>query len=331
VKRFFVLSLILALIGCGDSTDDKAEIKWDMPTPFGETVFHTLNILQFADEIKTATQGKVAIRVHSGASLYKHPEIKRAVRSGQIPIGEVLISLAGNENPLYQIDVLPLLATSYEQAEILWQISRTEIEKVLEEQGLKLLFAVPWPPQGFYVNKEINSIDDIKGLKIRAYNAMLSRLVELMGGIPTTVQTPEIPQAFSTGVIDSMMTSPSTGVSSQAWDYVTHYYDFQAWLPKDMVIVNKETFEKLPTDVQAIIMEAAGKAEKRGWLMSKHETAEKTKTLVDNGILVSPPSEKLKKGLTHIRQQMVKEWLEQGNETSKKILDAYYKAVGSEL
>jgi len=322
---------MLMFIGCGDSSDKTVKIKWDMPTPFGDAVFHTLNIHQFAEEVESATKGAMVIRVHSGASLYKHPEIKRAVRSGQIPIGETLISLAGNENPLYQIDVLPLLATSYEQAEILWQVSRAEIEKFLNEQGLKLLFSVPWPPQGFYVNKEINSIDDIKGLKIRAYNAMLSRLVELMGGIPTTVQTPEIPQAFSTGVIDSMMTSPSTGVSSQSWDYVTHYYDFQAWLPKNMVIVNKKVFDKLPLEIQRVLLDAGQKAEKRGWTMSRSETAEKTKILVDNGILVSPPSEKLKNGLGKIRQQMVEEWLEQGGEIGKKILDAYYKAEGVAL
>jgi len=325
MKKLILLLLTLALIGCGDQADKNTKIKWDMPTPFGDAVFHTVNINQFAKDVKTATNGAMTIRVHSGASLYKHPEIKRAVRSGQVPIGETLISLAGNENPLYQVDVLPLLATSYEQAQILWQVSRTEIENVLDEQGLKLLFAVPWPPQGFYVNKEINSVDDIQGLKIRAYNAMLSRLVELMGGTPTTVQTPEIPQAFSTGVIDSMMTSPSTGVSSQSWDYVTHYYDFQAWLPKNMVIVNKKIFEKLPIDIQTTLLKTAKEAEKRGWLMSKQETAEKTKVLIDNGILVTPPSDILKEGLTEIRKQMVKEWLENAGEQGKKILDAYYK------
>ena len=204
-------------------------------------------------------------------------------------------------------------------------MSRPEIENVLSEQGLKLLFAVPWPPQGFYVNKEINSVDDIKGLKIRAYNAMLSRLVELMGGTPTTVQAPEIPQAFSTGVIDSMMTSPSTGVSSQSWDYVTHYYDFQAWLPKNIVIANKKVFEKLPPDLQIALLESAKEAEKRGWIMSKEETVKKTRILVENGILVTHPSETLKMGLTEIRKQMVKEWLESVGEKGEKILDAYYK------
>jgi len=325
MKKLIFLSLILTLIGCGDQADKSKKIKWDMPTPFGDAVFHTVNINQFAKDVEIATKGVMTIRVHSGASLYKHPEIKRAVRSGQVSIGETLISLAGNEDPLYQMDVLPLLATSYEQAKVLWQVSRAEIENVLSEQGLKLLFAVPWPPQGFYVNKEINSVDDIKGLKIRAYNAMLSRLVELMGGTPTTVQTPEIPQAFSTGVIDSMMTSPSTGVSSQSWDYVTHYYDFQAWLPKNMVIVNKKVFDKLPIDIQTTLLNTAKIAEERGWTMSKKETAEKTKILIDNGILVTPPSEILKTGLTEIRKQMVKEWLENVGEKGEKILDAYYK------
>lgn len=323
VKLLLVFTL-LYLTGCGQQS---TETNWDMPTPYPETVFHTQNIDQFVNDIKQATQGSLSIRVHAGASLYKHTEIKRAVRGGQVAIGEVLISLASNEDPLFQVDVLPLLATDYKQAKILWRTSRSAIEKVLDEKGLKLLFAVPWPPQGLYTKKEINSLEDIKGLKIRAYNAMLSRLVELMQGIPTTVQEPEIQQAFSTGIIDAMMTSPSTGVSSQAWDYVKYYYDFQAWIPKNMVIVNKEIFTTLPTDTQTKILRAATQAEERGWEMSAKETADKTAILAEHGVRVMKPSEQLKQELTSIRRQMAQEWLEEAGKTGKMILSNYLQEV----
>ncbi|WP_353571350.1 TRAP transporter substrate-binding protein [Candidatus Albibeggiatoa sp. nov. BB20] len=322
MKKLF-LSFLLLFVGCTQQSDT---IEWHMPTPYSEGVFHTKNILHFVEEVETLTEGKFVIHVHSGASVFKHPEIKRAVRSAQVPIGEVLISLLGNENPLFQMDVLPLLATNYEQAQKLWQISRLEIEKILAAQGLKLLYAVPWPPQGLYVKREINDLDDIQGLKIRAYNAMLSRLVQLMGGIPTTVETPEIAQAFSTGVIDAMMTSPSTGVSSQSWDYVTHYYDFQAWIPKNMVFVNKKAFDALPPKMQASLLQAAQQAEQRGWKMSEKETAEKTKILMDNGIQVMKPSKKLNDELTHIRQMMAQEWEQNAGELGKKILETYNDA-----
>ncbi len=315
-----LLSFLLLLVGCAQQSDT---VEWHMPTPYADSVFHTQNILEFISDIKTRTQGKLIIHIHSNASVFKSPEIKRAVRSNQVPIGEILISQLGNENPLFQLDVLPLLATNYTQAQQLWSVSRQEIEKALAEQDLKLLYAVPWPPQGLYVKREINGLEDISGLKVRAYNAMMSQLVQLMGGIPTTVETPEIAQAFSTGVINAMMTSPSTGVSSQAWDYVTHYYDFQAWIPKNMVIVNEKAFKRLPAALQTSLLQAAQQAEQRGWKMSARETAEKIQILIDNGIKVMKPSEQLKAELAEIRQIMALEWKQKAGELGKKILDTY--------
>ncbi|WP_353571348.1 TRAP transporter substrate-binding protein [Candidatus Albibeggiatoa sp. nov. BB20] len=313
-------------MSCGGSEpDDQAglsTITWDMPTPYSDAVFHTQNIHQFAEEVKQLTQYKLQIQVHSGAALYKHPEIKRAVRSGQVPIGEILISLLGNEDPLFQVDSLPLLATSYDQARKLWQVSRPEIEALLDKQGLKLLYAVPWPPQGLYTNKPIAVMGDMQGAKIRVYNALLSRLVELLGGNPSTVQSPEIPQAFSTGLINAMITSPSTGVSSQCWDFVSHYYDIQAWIPKNMVFVNKRAFDRLSPDMQNALLAAARHAEERGWAMSEKETAEKTRTLSKNGMFVLKPTIEFQNSLDEIRIQMAAEWEAVAGKTGAIVLKA---------
>lgn len=310
------------LMSCGDGESQLSAITWDMPTPYTDAVFHTKNIHEFAAEVKQLTQGKLNIQVHSGASLYKHPEIKRAVRSGQVPIGEILISLLGNENPLFQVDSLPLLATSYDQARQLWQVSRPEIEALLDEQGLKLLYAVPWPPQGLYTKKPINVVEDMEGAKIRVYNALLSRLVELLGGNPSTVQSPEIPQAFSTGLINAMITSPSTGVSSQCWDFVSHYYDIQAWIPKNMVFVNKRAFDRLSPEVQNALLAAARHAEERGWKMSEQETAEKTRILSSNGMFVLKPTVEFQNSLDEIRVQMAEEWKATAGERGAMVLEA---------
>jgi len=321
VKFFFIMLLPVLLVSC--SKQDSDNIVWHMPTPYPEGVFHTQNIYQFVQDIQQLTDNMLSIRVHSGALVFKHPEIKRAVRTGQVQIGEILMSLLGNEDPLFQVDVLPLLATDYTQAQKLWQVSRVKIEGILEAQNLKLLFAVPWPPQGLYTKQKIESLEDMQGMKIRAYNAMLSRLVELMGGIPTTIQASEIPQAFSTGVIDAMMTSPSTGVSSQAWDYVEYYYDFQAWIPKNMVIVNKQFFDMLTPSLQDKVMQAAQAAEERGWKLSEKETLDKTKILTNHGIQVLPPSETLRDELRQIRQMMAEEWQNKTGITGEEVLTEY--------
>ena len=299
-----------------------AATKWDMPTPYGDGVHHTKNVKQFAEDVKKATNGDLNIVVHSGASLIKHPEIHRAVRTGQVPIGEMFMGLLGNDNPVYKADNIPFLASDFDAAKKLWDASRPAIEKSLDKEGLKLLYAVPWPPQGFYTKKPINKVEDLKGLKMRSYSPTTSRLAVLLGATPTTVQTPEIPQAFSTGIIDAMVTSPSTGVSSQAWDFVSNYTDTQAWIPKNMVIVNGKAFKRLSKDDQKAVMDAAAAAEKRGWEMAKAETEAKTKVLAEHGMTVAKPSPELKAGLQAIGKTMGEEWAKDAGDTGAEILKA---------
>ena len=300
-----------------------AETKWDMPTPYSDGVHHTKNVRQFADDVKKATNGELNIVVHSGASLIKHPEIHRAVRTRQVPIGEMFMGLLGNNNPVFKADNIPFLASDFESARKLWAATRLNVEKALDMDGIKLLYAVPWPPQGFYTKKPISSAADLEGLKMRAYSPTTSRLAVLLKATPTTVQTPEIPQAFSTGIINAMVTSPSTGVSSQSWDYVSNYTDTQAWIPKNMVIVNSRAFQRLDENQKTAVMEAAAAAETRGWEMAQVETAAKTATLAENGIAVAKPSEQLKADLKAIGEIMSEEWAIEAGEAGRKILAAY--------
>jgi len=312
----------ITLLGSLCLTSVNAATKWDMPTPYGDGVHHTKNVRAFAADVKAATDGELNIIVHSGASLYKHPEIHRAVKSGQVSIGEMFMGLLGNENALFKADNIPFLASDFATAKKLWSASRGPIEKALAKDGLKLLYAVPWPPQGFYTKKAIQSGADLKGLKLRAYSPATSRLAILLGASPTTVQTPEIPQAFSTGLIDAMVTSPSTGVSSQAWDYVSHYTDTQAWIPKNMVIVNARAFKRLSKPTQKIVELAAATAEARGWAMAEAETKAKTAMLAEKGMIVSAPSAQLKADLQKVGATMAKEWAKEAGAEGQKVLSA---------
>ena len=296
---------------------------WDMPTPYGDKTFHTVNIREFAKDVEKATGGKLKINVHSAGSLIKHPEIKNAVRRGLVPIGEVLMSRLSNEDPVFAVDSIPFLATNYEEAKKLWAASRPVIEKKLEKQGLKLLFAVPWPPQGIYAKKEIRTVDDLKGLKMRAYNASTEMFARLAGAVPTQVEVPDIPTAFSTGRVEAMITSPSTGANSKAWDFVKYFHHTQAWLPKNMVIVNAKAFARLPEDQRKAVLEAAKRAEERGWQMSMKETEEKINVLKKNGMVVVTPTPELMAGLKKIGEQMTAEWLKKAGPDGEAILKAY--------
>ena len=299
---------------------------WDMPTPYGDSIFHTQNIQQFAEDVSEATGGDLTLTVHSAGSLFAHPEIKDSVRRGLAPIGEVLMSRLANEDPVFGVDSIPFLASSYDEARALWEASKPMVEDKLAEQGLTLLFAVPWPGQSLYTKAPIESTSDLEGAPFRAYNTATERLAQLMGAVPTQLETGDIPTAFATGRVDAMITSPSTGVSSQAWDYTSNYTDTQAWLPKNMVIVNTEAFDGLPEEQRQALLDAAATAETRGWEMSQEETAAQIAALEENGMTISQPSEALSAELAEIGETMTQEWLDEAGEEGKSLIEAYRAA-----
>lgn len=304
----------------------QAATEWDMPTPYGERTFHTVNIREFADDVRNRTDGELDITVHANGSLIGHPEIKNSVRRGVVPIGELIMSRLANENPIFEVDSVPYLATSYEEAWALWEASREIISEELAEQGLRILFAVPWPPQGIYTQQELTGPDDLRNLSMRAYNAASERLAQLADAVPTQVEVPDIPTAFSTGRVEAMITSPATGADTQAWDYLSHFNHAQLWLPKNMVIVSEQAFSRLDEATQEAVLEAAAAAEERGWQMSRQETDEALAVLEENGIHVSEPTDELGALLHEIGETMTAEWADEAGEQGAAILEAYEQA-----
>ncbi len=302
-----------------------AQTKWDMPTPYPDGNYHTQNVRQFVEEVAKSSNGKLQIAVHSNGSLIKMPEIKRAVQTSQVPIGEFLISVLANEAAVYAFDSNPFLANSYAKAGKLWTAARPIIEKRLDAQGIRVLYSVVWPPQGFYAKKELNSIADLKSTKFRTYSPATSRLAELLGAIPTTVQQPEVPQAFKTGLVDAMITSGATGVDSQAWDYLSHFYDTQAMLTQNVVVVSKAAFGKLDAATQSALLAAGAVAETRGWKTSESLNAQHLETLASKGIKVQKPSAKLAGELEAIGKQMTDEWVKKAGPDGEAMLAAYRK------
>lgn len=317
--KHFILAAGVAVGLNGAATAD----TWDMPTPYGDATFHTQNISQFAADVAEATDGALDITVHSGGSLFPHGEIRNVVRSGQVPIGEFFLSRLVNDDAAFGIDSQPFVATSYDDAERLWAAQRPVVTELLAEQGLMPLFSVPWPAQGLYTNGEIETVEGLAGLRFRAYNAALEEFATLAGAAPVQVEAPDIPQAFATGQVEAMVTSPSTGANSTAWDFVTHYTPINAWVPKNIVVVNERAFKRLPDDVQAAVLEAANAAEVRGWEMSAAEAEAKTAIMADNGMIIVEPSEALNTGLQEIGSQMLTNWEASASESALSILSTY--------
>ncbi len=298
--------------------------KWDMALAYGAGNFHSANATEFAKNVTLKSNGNLTIFTHPGGSLFKGGEIFRAVRTGQTQIGERFMSALGKEDPLLEVDSQPFLATNYGAAMRLYNASKPEIVKGLDSKGLVFLYAVPWPAQGLYSKKEINSVADLKGLKFRAYNSATIRIAELTGMAPTKIEAAEISQAFSTGAVESMITSPTTGKNKKIWENgVGYFYDIAAWFPKNMVIVNKDAWNKLDADTQKLIMSEAAKAEQKGWDLSKRGNKDDKKALADAGMKVGKVNAALKKHFEEVGATMAKEWADKAGARGAAVLAAF--------
>lgn len=302
-----------------------AQVKWNLPAAYPTDNPHTVNLMEFAKDVSAATDGKLQITVHAAASLFKAPEIKRAVQTGQAQVGEVLLSIHENEDPLYGIDIVPFLATNYGQSRKLWQATRPAIEKRLAAQGMMVLMAVPWGPQGIYAKKDINSVEDMRGLKWRSYNVGTARIAELVGAQSVTIQAAELPQALATGVVNAFMTSSSTGYDSKAWESMDRFYDTQAWIPKNLTIMNKAAFDALDKPAQAAILKAAALAEERGWKLAEEKNAWFLDRLRENKMKILPPSDALRAGLLKIGEQLTADWVKKAGPDGQAVIEAYRK------
>lgn len=298
---------------------------WNMATPWSDGVFHTKNIRMFIDDVNETTDGKLTIELHPGATVVRMEAVSRAVQDRVVDMGEALMGLMSGISPVFEVESIPFLATSYDDARRLWEVSRETIAAKLEAEGLILLYSVPWQPQNFYTSDPISSVSDFDGVAFRAYDNSTAELAKLLGARPTQVQSADLAQAFATGMVQAMITSPSTGVDTQAWDFVNNYTVVNAWLPKNAVIVNREAFESLSEDVRAGLIEAAARAEERGWKMSQDLDQSLTQTLQDHGMVIDQPNGEFLASMQEIGRTMTENWLARAGQEGQDILDAYRK------
>jgi TRAP-type C4-dicarboxylate transport system substrate-binding protein len=301
----------------------RAQARWQMATPYPDGNFHTRNIRAFVQEVEQAAGGRLAVQIHSGGALLRMPEIKRGVQTGQVQLGEILLTAYANEDPLFDADALPQLVTNYAQAKRLADLQRPFIEARLARQGLSLLYMVPWPPAGLYAQQPVTSLEQLRGQRFRTFSPMTNRFAQLIGAQPTLVQAAELAQAFATGVVQAQITSAATGVDTQAWDYARVFTPLGFSMTKNAVLVSRRALEGLPADLQAAIRAAAGRAETRGYELSEAAQRSTEATLAERGMQVGPPSQQLLDDLARVGRIMADEWVQRAGADGARLLEQY--------
>ncbi|MEO8805680.1 MAG: TRAP transporter substrate-binding protein [Burkholderiaceae bacterium] len=325
MKNLALHPCLLVCLIVGATGAAQAQTKWDLPTGYAVGSFQTENVQQFANDVDKATSGKLKITLHPNGSLYKANEIKRAVQTGQTQAGEFILSGAANENALFGVDSIPFLADSYGAARKLSDASRPQLDKLLASQGIKLLFTSPWPGQSLYSIKPVEAVGDLKATKMRAYNPATSRIAQLVGAQPTTIQLSELGQALATGTVENFLTSSASGVENKLYESVKYLYTVNAWLPKNAIVVGKAAFDALDKPTQDALLKSAAAAEQRGWSTSEQKDTEYIKELAAKGMKVAPPSEALRTELRQIGGRMTAEWTKNAGADGQAIIDTYRK------
>ncbi len=318
-------SVFMVGAGIALATPSVAQTKWDVAAFGNSTVFQTENVMWFGSQVEKLSQGKLKLTFHPDGSLFKQPEIKRAVQGGQVQMGEIILGAYANEDPLFGIDTLPFLVNSYPEGKRLWSMTRDATEKRFAKQGMKVLFATPWPPQGLFSNRPIKSMADIKGLKFRVYSPIGSRLAELLGAQPVTIQPTEVTQAMATGLVNINITSSASAYDQKAWEAMKYFYDMRLWIPKNMIFANQQALNRLDKDSQAAVLRAAKEAEDRGWKISEEKNSWYIDQLRAKGMDVVVPSEALMNDYRKVGNTIINEWVEKAGPESKAIVNQFRK------
>ena len=301
-----------------------AATEWVMATGYPDSNFFTKNIKMFIDEVEKKSGGDLKITLHSNDTLIKHDNIKRAVQAGQIQIGEVRLGVYGNEDPMYILSGVPFVASTYDEAWTLKNEQKPYFDKLFSKNGMRVLYYGPWPGQGFYTKTPVATVDDFKGKKLRIYSTATQKMGEMLGFQATILPFAEVPQAFSTGLIEALFTSPQTGIDVQAWDNTKYFTMAGAIYSKNAVIVNERAWRQLPAPVQEAVGAAATAAEKRAWEMSAATTDEQMKILAGNGMTVQNAPAPIIAKMKEIGKVMVEDWKKTASPEAIAVLDAYY-------
>lgn len=299
-------------------------VTWQLATGYRAESFHTQNVLQFSRDVEKATSGKLLIEVHPNNTLVKLNDISQAVQQGRLEAGETIMTSMVKDIPLAGADAIPFVVGSYADAQRLWTLQRPGIDKHFAERGMKLLYAVPWPPQGLHSGKPIRSVADFKGTRMRTYNATTQRIAELLGAQPVDVAMVDVSRALAEGRMDNMITSALTGVENKVWGAIRYYYEINAWFPKNAVFVSTKALDSLKPDARARVLKAAADAETRGWLASQALAISATEALRQNGIKVERIPPDLEQEIKRMGEKFSREWVRSVGNEANDIFVPYY-------
>ena len=317
LKKCLLLASLSSLVFAGN-------VKMDLNARQGANNFHTIGVEKFASLVKDYTKGSVNITIHPGSSLVKGNPLK-AVKDGTVAMADMFIPFTAGGGKAFGISALPFIAQSYEDAYKLYQISKPAYDKVAKKWNQKLLYSVTWPPSGFYGDRKLESLADLKTFKTRTYDKNSANFTNGAGGNAVALPWAEVYSALRTGMVNSVITSSSSGKDGKFWEVLTDFTKISYAYPLQAVTINLDYWNSLTKDQKDAMLKAATEIEKEQWEVVRVEDKDALDTMAKNGMKISEASDTLKAELSKVADKMLAEYLSDANKDIKKIFEEYRK------
>ncbi|MFL5115679.1 MAG: TRAP transporter substrate-binding protein [Microvirga sp.] len=286
-RRHLIIGLLGAAALAVQAIPAAAQVKWDLSTVWPETNFHTQNARRFADEVKKATNGAVEITVKSGGQLgFKGPEHLRAVRDGLVPMADILNIQQIGDEPLLGTEGIPFLVGNGDELKVLHKYLRAEYEKVAEKNNQKMLYTVPWPTQYLHLKAKSDTVDGLKGIKVRVPDKNAADMVNAFGMSGILIPWGETIPALASGAVAGVSTSAVSGVDGKFWEFLKYVYPTNHVWSSQIVTVNLNEWKKLKPEQRHAIEETAKRLEPEFWAASVKADADSLARLKEGGMEV---------------------------------------------
>ena len=286
-RRHLIIGLLGAAALAVQAIPAAAQVKWDLSTVWPETNFHTQNARRFADEVKKATNGAVEITVKSGGQLgFKGPEHLRAVRDGLVPMADILNIQQIGDEPLLGTEGIPFLVGNGDELKVLHKYLRAEYEKVAEKNNQKMLYTVPWPTQYLHLKAKADTVDGLKGIKVRVPDKNAADMVNAFGMSGILIPWGETIPALASGAVAGVSTSAVSGVDGKFWEFLKYVYPTNHVWSSQIVTVNLNEWKKLKPEQRHAIEETAKRLEPEFWAASVKADADSLARLKEGGMEV---------------------------------------------
>ena len=310
--RKLMLSLIATgAVAAGFASSAFAQTKWDLPLVWPDANYIVKDVRMFADKVKEATGGSLIITLHSGGSLgFKGPEMLAAVRDGLVPIGDMLLNQQVGEDKLLGIESLPYLIGSFDELESFHKKYNVLLEEIFTKNNQKILFSIPWPQQQIWTKKEIKTIADMKGIKIRSYDKSSTEIFAAAGMNPVQLPWGEVVPSIAAGVIDAVATSAPSAVDGAFWEFLKYGYPTRQTWNTDIVSVNLDAWKKLTDQQRKALVDAATALEPVFWADARKIDDDNMAILAKRGMVIGTIDDATRKDLrdraTPLREAAVK-------------------------